>query len=125
MARMFTRLIGDLDKPRKVAFTAFDHERAGLIFRTFDLKGKAALPTGISRGDTFRIEEREGVMALPSVVFVDAAGRVLYIENGDTTIVPGEKDDLERRFGDRIQKAEGRMAALEAAYRENERRFGR
>lgn len=125
VARLLPRLIGNLDKPRKVAFTAFDHERAGLIVRTFELKGKAPPPTGVSRGEAFRIEEREGVMAVPSVVFVDSTGRVLHIESGDMTIVPAQREDLERRFGDRIQQAEARMTALETAYRENEKRFGR
>ncbi len=125
LARLLPRLLGDLDKPRKMAFTAFDHERTGLIVRTLDLKGKAMPPTGVARGETFKIEEREGVMAVPSVVYVDEAGRVLYIESGNMKIVPAEKDELERRFGDRIRQAETKMAELERAYYENERRFGR
>jgi hypothetical protein len=123
VVRMLPRLVGDLSKPRRLAFAQFDHQRVGMVIRIVELKGAGDLPTGVTRGKVYRIEEREGPTGEPSNVYVDEAGQVLLVKSGKLTMVPASAEALERPFESRVAAAKREMARLEKEYEEQERRF--
>lgn len=127
LIRMLPRLLPRPAEPRLYAFTAFDHKRAGLIVRTVELKGKAKLPSGESAvaGEVYQIDEQEGLAGEPSHIYVDEKGRILLVKSGGLTLRPAGREELERRFGQRVSEADRAMARLERAYRENQDRFQR
>lgn len=124
VVRILPKLLDDLSTERTLGFMVFDHQRAGLVLRTITMKGPSQLPVGASvKGKVFRIEEREGVAAAPSNVYVDDSGRVLRIETGKLALVPVEAKDLEARFGKRVADAEEKMSRLEEQYQTAQERF--
>jgi len=122
LTRLLPRLIGDLSKPAKYVFTAFDHQKAGLTLRIVELKGASELPEGAGPDKVYRIDEREGV-AEPSSLYVDETGRLLFMRSGGLTMRPAPREELEKRFADRIDAAEAAMARLEKQYQESQDRF--
>ncbi len=125
LIRLLPLIIADREKQRMLAFVTFDHSRAGLITRVIELKGKAQPPDGVTSGMVYLIDDREGLSASPSHLYVDNAGRTLLVKAGDLTMRPTTEKQLEATFGPRIEKAEKQMNELERAYAESEKRFGR
>ncbi len=123
LVRLLPRLIGRLDEPRQIAFVEFNHDRAGLIMRVVDVKGTADLPGGREHEKAFRIDVREGLVASPSVFYLDAEGRILLAQSGKLTLRRAEAAELERSFGERIAEVDRAMARLEQQYQQYERRF--
>lgn len=124
LVRLLPRLTGDLSKPGKLAFTAFDHQKAGLVLRVVELKGQCDPPEGAARGKAFCIEDREG-FAEPSTLYVDESGKLLMMKAGKLVMQPGARAELEKRFADRIDQADDTMARLEKQYQAAEQRFMR
>ena len=120
LIRMLPRLLGDLSKPRQLAFMEFDHQRVGLIVRVLDLKGEAKLPTGASKGKCYRIDQREGLSGQTSEWYVDQEGHILLIKAANMTMTPTQEKEMEALFKDRIAKAGTEMDRLEKEY--NDRR---
>lgn len=122
LARLLPRLVGDPSKLEKFVFTAFDHQKAGLILRVVELKGPSELPEGRGPARVFRIDEREGV-AEPSSLYVDETGRLLFMQSGKLSMRPAPREELEKRFADRIDAAEAGMARLDRQYQDSQDRF--
>jgi len=125
LARMLPRLMRDLSRPQTLAFTAFDHHRADLVVRVVELKGESRLPSGSSAGRVYRIDERDGLAAEASNIYVDENGRLLFVTAGSLQMEPADMAALEPEFASRIETAEREMNHLEKEYREAEGRFGR
>jgi hypothetical protein len=123
--RLLPRMVKDLGAPRRMAFTMFDHTRADLVMRIVEIKGAADLPTGAAGTNAFRIDEREGLAAEPSSLYVDATGRLLHAQSGKTTMTPASKEEMERIFGRRVAEADRQISQLEQAYAKDEERFRR
>ncbi len=123
VVRMLPRLLKDLARPRRLAFTAFDHARAGMVIRLVEIKGEAKLPEGIAGGRTYLIEDREGLAGEATRIYVNDKGRVRLVETGDLRIIPAKKTELEQAFTLRVREAEREMARLEKEYEQQQRRF--
>jgi hypothetical protein len=125
LTRLLPALLGDLSKQQSLGFLEFDHNKAGLIIRVVETKGKSALPEGGTREKVYRIDQREGLAADPAEFYVDGAGRVLYAKTGRLIMRAARAEDLEREFASRIAAADNRMNELEKAYQQQEQRFAR
>ncbi len=125
LVRLLPSLLDDLAKPQHLAFTAFDHHRTDLIVRLVELKGAATCPDGRFGGKAYQIDEREGYAGQPSSLFFDESGRLLMIKTGNLTMLSSDREQLARRFADRIDEADAEMARLEAAYEKDQQRFHR
>jgi hypothetical protein len=125
LVHLLPRLLGDLGRQRTLAFTAFDHPRADVVIKLFELKGPANPPCSRAKGKAFRIDVREGLAGEITSLFVDEGGKILCIQAGPARMTPVPVKDLERAFAGRIAAAEKEMAALEKAYQADESRFGR
>jgi hypothetical protein len=125
LMRLMPSLIDDLSSHQTLGFLEFDHNKAGLIIRIVETKGKAQLPNGAVREKVYRIDEREGLAADPSEIFVDSAGRIVLAKMGRMTMRAGRAEDLEKEFASRIAAADARMNELENAYHQQEQRFSR
>lgn len=121
VTRLLPRLVADIAQPQIYAVASFDHARAGLVARVIELKGPAAHPDG--SGECFRVEDREGMAAQPTVLFVDDRGRTQFVEAPGLVMKPADGAELEREFGPRIAEAHGKFAALEARYDDSESRL--
>lgn len=121
--RMLPQLLGDLDRPRMLAFVTFDHSRVGMIARVVEVKGAVELPEGASTGKVFLVEDREGLASLPSEMYVDETGRSIRVESGEMCILPTTAKEMEREFEAKINEAERQMETLEAAHQATQRRF--
>jgi hypothetical protein len=122
ISRLLPRLIGDPSKPARYVFTSFDHQKVGLTLRIVELKGPSEVPEGAGPDKVYRIDEREGV-AEPSSLYVDDTGRLLFMQSGKLTMRPAPREELEKRFADRIDASEAAMARLEKQYQESQDRF--
>jgi hypothetical protein len=125
LLRMWPGWLGDLAKPRRLAFTEYDHERAGFVVRLFDVKGVADAPSGVAaKGKLYKVEQREGVAGQMSEWYVDEKGRIVCVKAGNVTMIPAEEKEMEKLFAGRIAEAEREMARLEQEYERAEQRFG-
>lgn len=123
--RLLPRLIGDLEAPKKLAFVTFDHAKAGLVARVVECRGEDKTSGVASAHGVYRLDDREGLAADPSQLFVDSNGRTLLVKAGPLTMTPVEGKELEKLFGARIDAAQKRMAELEEAYNKENQRVGR
>ncbi len=123
--RMLPRLLGDPAKKRKLAFVTFDHVRAGMVARVVDCQGEDHDAGVHSAHGVFRLDDREGLAADPTQLFVDSTGQTLLVKAGPITMTPVDGKELEKLFGPRIDAAQQRMAELEDAYNKENARVGR
>lgn len=123
--RLLPRLIDDLAKKQSFAFVTFDHGRAGLVARVIECQGEDAAAGIPSKDGVFRLEDREGLAADPTKLYVDASGRTLLVKTGPLTMTRVEGMELARLFSDRIDAAQKRMAELEEVYNKEDARVGR
>ncbi|HKQ46968.1 MAG TPA: hypothetical protein VJZ71_02735 [Phycisphaerae bacterium] len=123
--RLLPRLIDDLAKKQSFAFVTFDHGRAGLVARVIECQGEDSAAGIPSNDGVFRLEDREGLAADPTRLYVDGAGRTLLVKTGPLTMTRAEGQELSRLFSDRIDAAQKRMAELEEAYNREDARVGR
>lgn len=123
--RMLPRLLGDPARKRKLAFVTFDHVRAGMVARVVDCQGEVHDSGVHSARGVFRLDDREGLAADPTQLFVDSTGQTLLVKAGPVTMTPVDGQELERLFGPRIDAAQRRMAELEDAYNKENARVGR
>lgn len=121
--RMLPQLVDDQAKPHMLAFVTFDHVRVGMIARVVEFKGEDDPPVGVAKGKMYKIEDREGLAARPSVMYVDDSGRAQWVEAGEMKITPTTAGEMERLFASRIVDAERKMSELETAYGASEQRF--
>ncbi|MEK6643411.1 MAG: hypothetical protein AABZ08_05835 [Planctomycetota bacterium] len=123
LVRLLPRLVKELDKPRRMAFTTFDHLRGDLVILIADFKGERPLPSGDSKGKTYRIDEYEGLASEASSLFVDAEGKTVFVQAGKTTLRPAEKDELEREMAARVADADRMISEIGQRYSEDQDRF--
>jgi hypothetical protein len=125
IVRLLPQLVDDLSKPRKFAFTAFDHQRPGFVLRVVELKGACEAPEGLTTGkQIYQIDEREG-FAEPSSLYVDEGGQLLMMKAGKLTMTPSTREAMEKRFSSRMSTAEEAIGRLEKQYEESQQRFMR
>lgn len=124
LLRMLPRLLGDLAKPRRLAFMEFDHQRAGLTIRVVEIKGEATPPGVPVKGKSYRFDQREGLSGQVSEWYVDEARRVLLVRAGNLTMTPATERELEGLFKARIAAAEQDMNRLEREFNERQQQFG-
>ncbi|HVP12650.1 MAG TPA: hypothetical protein VMV94_15850, partial [Phycisphaerae bacterium] len=124
IVRLLPRLVSDLSKPRRFAFTAFDHQKAGFVLRIVELKGACDPPEGVAARQVFQINEREG-FAEPSSLYVDESGQLLMMKAGNLTMMPAKREDVEKLFSSRVATAEQSMDRLEKQYQDSQQRFMR
>ena len=124
IVRLLPMLAGDVDKPRRMAFTVFDHRIADLLVKIVEFKGPAKL-SGKANESLFRINEQEGAAGEPLSVYVNKDGIVQFARSGRVKMSAWKRKDAEKQFGDRVAKAQAQMDAMERAYQETEQRFGR
>jgi len=123
LVRMLPQLIGDLSRPRWLAFVEFDHQRVDMVLRVVELKGVGNPTAGAMRDKAYRIEQREGLAGEPSILYVDEEGRVLMVKAGRLTMLPAKAAALEKLFEARVTAADREMARLEKEYEDRQRRF--
>lgn len=123
--RLLPRLLKNLDTPRLLAFSTFDHKRTDLVFRILDLKGRSDMPTGVTIGKTYRINVYDGLTGEASSLYVDEHGRWLLLRAGKLTTRPARLAEMNVKYAAQIASAERTMNELEKAYRADEQRFGR
>lgn len=123
--KMLPSLLPDRDKPRRMAFTIFDHLRADLVVLVVEVKGTVSPPGEPISGKAFLIEEYEGLASEPTRWFIGADGRILLAKFGKTTIRPAVEKELEKSMRERVAEADRKITALEKAMREDEQRFQR
>ncbi len=124
LMRMLPQLIGDLSRPRRLAFVEFDHQRCDTVVRVVELKGRSDSAAGSAGGETFLIELYESPAGEPSKMHVDRAGRLVSVRIRNTTMVAAPEAALEKRFGRRVAEAGREMARLEEEHDRGARRFG-
>jgi hypothetical protein len=124
IVRLLPMLGGEVEKPRRMAFTVFDHRIADLVVKIVEFKGRAKRD-GDGDDELFRVDEQEGVAGEPSSVYVDKDGAVKFVRSGSFKMSAWKRKDAERQFGDRVAKAQAQMDEMERAYQETGRRFGR
>lgn len=123
--RLLPRLVDDLAQKKSYAFVTFDHGRAGLVARVIECQGEETASGIASKDGVFRLDDREGLAADPSKLYVDASGRTLLVKTGLLTMTRVEGKEVSRLFADRIDAAQRRMADLEEAYNRDDARVGR
>jgi hypothetical protein len=123
LMRLLPRLMDDLSKPRKFTFTTFDHQRQALVLHVVELKGAAQTPAGKSEQLAFRIEEREGFAADPTSRLVDQSGSLLMMKAGQLSLRPASREELEKRFSDRVKASEEKTSRLEEQFEKSMERF--
>lgn len=124
LMRMLPLLIGDLARPRRLAFVEFDHQRCDTVVRVVELKGRSVSEVSPTAGETFLIELYEAPAGEPSKMHVDRAGRLVSVRIRNTTMVAAPEAALEKRFGRRVAEAGLEMARLEEEHDRAVRRFG-
>jgi len=123
--RLLPRLLDDPATKKKLAFVTFDHGRTGLVARVIECRGEDKSPGVASAHGVFRLDDREGLAADPSQLYVDSTGRTLLVKSGPLTMAPVDGKELEKLFAARIDAAQQRMAELEEAYNKEDARVGR
>lgn len=124
--RMYPRLVGSLEQPRRMVFGHFDHTRAGLVLLVEEIKGAVEPPADIAAGDkVYLIEEREGLAGVPSKIYVNAEGEVLFARVGDMTMKRTTQAELERLFLSRVRSAERTMEEHVKMYEQEQARLER
>jgi len=125
LMRLLPQLVKDLERPRRMAFTTFDHLRTDLVVRVVEIKGQGEPPGDAGRGKVFRIDEREGLASEPSSLYVDEVGRILSTRQGRVTMLHSTRQEMERELGARVDDANRKMSLLESTYSKDEERFRR
>jgi hypothetical protein len=123
--RLFPRLVDDLADKKSYAFVTYDHGRAGLVARVIKCQGEDSSSGIASKNGIYRLDDREGLAAEPSRLYVDRSGRTLRVEAGPLTMNRVDGAEISRRFATRIDAAQRRMAQLEASYDREDARVGR
>lgn len=124
LLRLLPQLIGDLGKRRLMAFHEYDHEAKGLILRTIEFRDPVKIRSGPAAGKTyFVLREREGLSGSPTDIYVNESGRVVKIVTGLTMLKVMNREDLEREFLARVEKAEKGVASVESEYNRYRDRF--
>lgn len=125
LLRVLPQMVGNLAKRRLLAFHEFDHAIRGLRVETVDLTGQVATKTPTPGKTFFRLREREGLFGPHIDSYVTAAGRLVKIVAGPTTLKVTKREKLEQQFGQKVADAERAFADVDKEYNELHKRFVR
>ncbi len=123
LTNLLPRLLGNLDKPRTLAFLTFDHELGVLVQKIVEIKGETTLPGEPDGRKIYRIDDRVGVAAEPAQMFVDEGGRVLLVKTRNWTLRPAAPDELRKLFEERVKDCEEAAQRMEQLYQDSGSRF--
>ena len=92
--RLLPHLVDDLADKKSYAFVTYDHGRRGLVARVIKCQGEDSSSGIASKGGVYRLDDREGLAAEPSKLYVDRSGRTLRVEAGPLTMTRVDGDEI-------------------------------
>ncbi|MGD8451571.1 MAG: hypothetical protein PVJ57_07105 [Phycisphaerae bacterium] len=106
-ARCLPRLL--LKAPTEsYAFWIYDTRTRALTIHRIQQRGPGLVPGGSGRPG-YVFEVREGFAAEPSLVYTDARGQVVRMEIGGLVLTATDREQIDRRYGERREAARQRM----------------